>query len=644
MAEGNHCQPLLPDPAKPVLQGQLPVSVLNKIFRGEKMNSKRLVTWLFVFCFLSFMLAGAEIHDAALNGDLAKVKELLVKDPSLLNAANDSGRTLLHQASQSGHLELAAWLVKQGADVNRRESSYRLAPLHLAARGGHLEIVRLLLKNGADLQARENDNENALYYSALSNNLELVKYLVGKGLKVKDTESSAGNTPLTIAVQNGNFSIASYFIQKGADTLFKEKQGANLLHIACYRGKADLLQLLIKKGVPVDARNNSEWTPLLLASTFGNLEAVKALLANKADVNARNRDGHFPLFLAAKEGYKEITLELLAAGAKADLVQSATGMTALHLACALGYGAIVEALLAKGADAAITDKWGHTPHGLASRYGHKLIAESLLAHGAKADTAANEAAGTARLNKPLSAGEALIWYSGHSGWLVKTRNHLLVFDYWKNSALPDEPSLANGCIVPAEISDQAVTVFISHSHSDHYTPAVFDWKKEIKNITYVAGFKPEGKDGYQLLAAHEKTNLNGLEITAIESNDSGQGYFIRVDGVNIFHPGDHANRQRDFSGPFKKEIDFLADQGLKADILFLPISGCGFGDIVSVKKGDYYTMDRLSARYVFPMHAAGNPLQYFQFAKEAKERGYENIFNCAEFPGDCFAVKAKENK
>jgi hypothetical protein len=72
------------------------------------------------------------------------------------------------------------------------------------------------------------------------------------------------------------------------------------------------------------------------------------------------------------------------------------------------------------------------------------------------------------------------------------------------------------------------------------------------------------------------------------------------------------------------------------------VSGCGFGDIVSVKKGDYYTMDRLSARHVFPMHAQGNPLQYQQFAKEAKERGYDNAFHCAEFPGDCFVVKPEK--
>ena len=163
-------------------------------------------------------------------------------------------------------------------------------------------------------------------------------------------------------------------------------------------------------------------------------------------------------------------------------------------------------------------------------------------------------------------------------------------------------------------------------------------------ITYIMGFKPENAEGYILLPNREKKEFNGLEIIPIESNDSGQGYFIKVDGVTIFHPGDHANRQRDFSGPFKKEIDFLADQGLKADILFAPVSGCGFGDLVAVKKGVYYAMDRLAARSVFPMHAGGNEIRYREFAKEAKNAGYDVPFCLAEFSGDHFIVTAKEIK
>jgi ankyrin repeat protein len=594
-----------------------------------------------LFCLLLLLASWAwcaEIHDAALNGDLAKVKNLLVKDSTLVNAVNDQGRTPLHQAAARGHRELAAWLIQQGADVNRKDSSYQLTPLHLAVWNDHLETARLLLKKGADLQAREKDNETALFY--VKNSLPLAKFLLARGLKVNDTESIAGNTPLSIALGRGYLDVAEYFLASGADTLFKDREGMTALHMACWRGKENLFNILIKKGVALDARDKSGFTPLLLASMVGNLDAVKVLLAHKADANAQNQNGLFPLLQAAKDGRKEIALQLLAAGAQARATMGDTGLTALHMTCALGYGDIARALLDKGADAKAKDKWGHTPHGLASRYGHKKIAELLVGRGANAEETGNEPSGAEWLKKPLPDGEALVWYTEHSGWAVRTANHFLIFDYFKPDPAPDQPGMANGWLVPAEIGDLPVTMFISHSHADHYMPSVFEWKNHIKDITYIAGFKPEGKDGYTLLPVHERKIMNGMEITPIESNDSGQGFFINVDGVTIFHPGDHANRQRDFSGPFKKEIDFLADLGLKADILFVPVSGCGFGDIVSVKKGDYYTMDRLSARHVFPMHAQGNPLQYQQFAKEAKERGYGDAFHCAEFPGDCFIVKS----
>ena len=66
--------------------------------------------------------------------------------------------------------------------------------------------------------------------------------------------------------------------------------------------------------------------------------------------------------------------------------------------------------------------------------------------------------------------------------------------------------------------------------------------------------------------------------------------------------------------------------------------GCNFGDITAVKKGVFYTVDRLSARSVFPMHAGGGEVRYREFAKEAKTAGYDVPFCLAEFSGDHFMV------
>jgi L-ascorbate metabolism protein UlaG (beta-lactamase superfamily) len=80
------------------------------------------------------------------------------------------------------------------------------------------------------------------------------------------------------------------------------------------------------------------------------------------------------------------------------------------------------------------------------------------------------------LKEALNDGEAYIWYLGHTGWAVKTKNHLLIFDYvWvpRSSDIPENPSLSDGYIDPAEIKDCSVFVFVSHSHGDHFDPAIF---------------------------------------------------------------------------------------------------------------------------------------------------------------------------
>jgi hypothetical protein len=88
------------------------------------------------------------------------------------------------------------------------------------------------------------------------------------------------------------------------------------------------------------------------------------------------------------------------------------------------------------------------------------------------------------LDRHLRTGEAQIWYLGHSGWAVRTQNHFLIFDYWEAMKTmppgeafvpPDDASLATGYIVPSEIADQNVIVFVSHAHSDHFDPVVLTW-------------------------------------------------------------------------------------------------------------------------------------------------------------------------
>jgi L-ascorbate metabolism protein UlaG (beta-lactamase superfamily) len=232
------------------------------------------------------------------------------------------------------------------------------------------------------------------------------------------------------------------------------------------------------------------------------------------------------------------------------------------------------------------------------------------------------------------ADEAFVWSLGHSGWAVKTKNHLLVFDAGAMGRNPDQPSLRNGSIDPVELAGEDVAVFASHEHGDHYDPGIFAWKAQIPQIRYLLGFRPRPAPApapgqaqsqtppaiqptdYEYLPPGHSKSIDGIKVTTIESNDSGVGFLVEVDGVTIFHAGDHANRYRDMSGPFKPQIDGLVAKGVRPDLAFLPVSGCNFGDQVAVKLGVEYQLAQLQPKVFFPMHGGKYGVRLRDFVTE----------------------------
>ena len=95
-----------------------------------------------------------ELHEAALEGYLPRIKELLEQGADV-NAKNGLGWTPLHYAAEKGYLEVVRLLVEKGANINAR-TKLGMTPLHWAAEKGHLYVVRFLLEAGANPALRDN--------------------------------------------------------------------------------------------------------------------------------------------------------------------------------------------------------------------------------------------------------------------------------------------------------------------------------------------------------------------------------------------------------------------------------------------------------------------------------------------------------
>jgi ankyrin repeat protein len=605
---------------------------------------------LVVLVLLAFLLpllvwgGGSPFHKAALKGDLEVVSKWLMKKPALLDARNEQGRTALHLAAMKNHKELVALLVKKGADVNLKSEKNKRTALHYAVIGGDPDIVHMLLAGGARVDGREIDGETPLYYAAYHGHMKIVKMLLAKGAAVKGEQTRINTSPLRYAVRQGHTGVAKLLVSSGANVMQKSKTGFTLLHDAAWRSPADSIRFLLDSGIQADTKTDSGRTPLQNAAQGGNVEAAVVLIKKGADVNSRSNDDMTPLYLAVKNGHQKMAGLLLKAGANAEFTHRKDQRSLLHHAAINGHGKVVKMLLAKGADPNAADVNGKTPLHYAARYGHKKAAKLLVMGGAKADKLKKNFGPSPLLKKDLKSGDALVWYLGHSGWAVKTNSYFLVFDYFKSKNRPDEPFLANGSINPEEINGLETVVFASHTHGDHYMPEIFDWRKSDPNITYVMGFEPKDKNDYIYMAPRQTKKIKGLKVTTIKSNDLGVGFFVQVDGLSIFHPGDHANRKNDFSEPFKEEIEFLAKKNLKPDLLFSPLVGCGATDQGSVKKGLYYTVKSLSPGVIFPMHAGGGEHRYYEFAREVREKGLKTPVLAAANSGDYFFISGGKIK
>ncbi len=611
------------------------------------------------------------LQNAAVKGylDIAKI---LVEKGSDVNYKDNNDVTPLHFACMSGNFKLVKFLIDKGADINAVSKAGR-KPIFEAVWGADLETIRFLEKMGGDLKDVNSYGNTPIHFAARNGNIELIEYILSKGYDLNQ-KNDAGQVPIVWAVAGNTPEVIKFLKEKGADINAKDSDGKSLMFNAAARGSKETIELLQSYGLDINEKDNFGMTPLLSAIRGGketveflldkgaeiapkecmsgnsctidgtttlhhamyanNPEIVELLIKRKAPLNVIDSNGSTPLMIAVNRGSDEIAQLLIDNGADPDIKDIAYGRTALHIAASKGYQKIASVLVSKGAEVNITDNNGHSPLYSALYHGNDQIAKLLIKNKAE-----NKDIDDLHKGLAADAEEAKIFFLGHSGWAVRTKDHLLVFDYWvnENSSEPGHPNINNGYLVPEELKNENVIVFISHDHRDHYTPAMFDWKEKFDNIKFVTGFDPKRnvKD-LNIVEGRRHIVIDGVDITTVPSTDTGVGFLVKTNGITILHPGDHANMDRELKGPYVTEIDYLAGLTDRVDIAFFPVTGCNFMDQTALKMGVKYAVGKLNPSVVFPMHAGNNEANLLKFKNEAVADGVKADFYCPEYKGDRF--------
>ncbi|MGE0078378.1 MAG: tetratricopeptide repeat protein [Bacteroidales bacterium] len=126
---------------------------------------------------------------------------------------------------------------------------------------------------------------------------------------VDGTFLNDSHTLLTFAIDENNFLVVKYIVQKGANINLIVNNLSPLMHCAI-NDRSEIASYLIKFGATVDLYNTHRNTALLYGSRYGNLNTVKVLTQRRADPFLKNFIGYNSLDYAV-EFHKEDVAEYL---------------------------------------------------------------------------------------------------------------------------------------------------------------------------------------------------------------------------------------------------------------------------------------------------------------------------------------------
>jgi uncharacterized protein len=162
----------------------------------------------------------------------------------------------------------------------------------------------------------------------------------------------------------------------------------NSLFDAIDAGDRAAVERLLANGADVDSRTRDQATPLIAAALGNQLAIVELLVSKGADVKARNSGGFTALHAAAYSGSVPIAKLLLEKGALLDDAANKAGVTPMMVAGEANHAAVVEFLIARGADINHPEIHGYLPVSRALWKGNNDIVRTYKQHGVTCPPAA----------------------------------------------------------------------------------------------------------------------------------------------------------------------------------------------------------------------------------------------------------------
>lgn len=208
------------------------------------------------------------------------------------NVTTSEGITPMHNAAETGNLEIFRLLEQYGGDINIpeipelkgsswwlcpdpeeafrdeiRSNDFGETPLHTASDNNQVEIIGYLLKKGIDIESMDMMNRTPLFFACRSGSEDAVEMLLANGASVHARDRQ-DRTPLYEAAKRSNARIVELLLKNGADPLLTTKERCTAFHASVNHGSWQVLQMLLNH-TPYDS-NNDDMRNLLHEAAWKN--------------------------------------------------------------------------------------------------------------------------------------------------------------------------------------------------------------------------------------------------------------------------------------------------------------------------------------------------------------------------------------
>ncbi|ACT92909.1 ankyrin repeat domain-containing protein [Dyadobacter fermentans] len=277
--------------------------------QGSRMSSNGIDTY-------KYLVETLKLDPKTISKDGATVLHQLIRRPNAeviayfvdkgvdLNKADNEGNTLLMLAASGRDVQLVEQtLLPKVKNINAKNEKGESA-LTKAIATGSSEMAALLLKNGADVQVLDKDQYNLAYYWFES-------YREGAGPGGPGSGSGNGRERAEQEFEKKLELLKS----AGLDVSAPQKNGNTLFHLAVAKGNEKLFQRASALGANINAQDKEGATPLHKAAlTAKDDKVLKALIALGAKKELKTEFGETAYDLAKENNFladNKVTIDFL---------------------------------------------------------------------------------------------------------------------------------------------------------------------------------------------------------------------------------------------------------------------------------------------------------------------------------------------